>query len=108
MNSFRLSRVTLFSLLLAMLLAIFIWSAGESMRDDCSAYLAGNKSAPSSEYITTGSHTVVISCDNWLPRQTLTVQILCILELVLVVVFIFSLLQDARSSLAMRGRGVVK
>ena len=97
MSDFRISRVTLFSLLLAMTLAMGIWSASENKRDACSAYLAGDKTAPSSEYIITGSHTVVVSCNDWLPRQSLAVQILCILELLLIVVFVFNLLQDGRS-----------
>jgi hypothetical protein len=105
MNELRLSRVTIFSLLFALLLGLAIWSHTQARRDDCSSYLAGDKRAPSSEYVVSGSHTVVVPCNQWLPRQPVRVQVLCLLDLLTVVVFAFNLLQDLRGSVKNRMPG---
>jgi hypothetical protein len=94
-----ISRVTLFSFLLALLLAsgIRLWYIGQ--RDECARFLAGDKRFPASQVVVEGTRSVVVPCTQWLPRQPLEVQTLCLLDLVLVVVFAMNGLADARDSL---------
>jgi hypothetical protein len=94
-SSFPLSRVTLFSFLLALMLAAGIRLSTLGLQDGCSAYLAGNKGAPAAEYVVTGTRTVVVPCDQWLPRQPTWVQLSCLLELVLIVTFVLNGLGNA-------------
>ena len=94
MNRFTISRVTLFSFLLALLLAVGIRMWTDAQRDDCARYLAGDATAPASELVVMGSRTVVVSCNQWLPRQPVKVQMLCLLELVLAAVFLMNALHD--------------
>jgi hypothetical protein len=104
-----ISRVTILSLLLALLLAAGIWRWSVVQRDECSAYLAGDKMAPSTMYVVTGTRTVVIPCDDWLERQPGKVQLLCLVDFVLVVMFGLNALQDARGWFVMwrRRRGMI-
>ena len=99
-----ISRVTIFSLLLALLLAAGIWRWSAVQRDACSPYLGGDRMAPSTMYVVTGTRTVVIPCDDWLERQPGRVQLLCLVDFVLVVMFGLNALQDARGWFAMRRR----
>jgi len=99
-----ISRVTIFSFLLALLLGVGIRLRTQGQRDGCAAYLAGDARAPATEYVVDGSRTVVVSCHEWLPRQTQRVQLLCLLDLVLVVVFLLNTPQDARRWFGMRQR----
>jgi hypothetical protein len=89
-----ISRVTIFAFLLALLLGLWIRQQGHT--DGCAAYLAGDKTAPSTVYVVTGTRTVEVSCDEWLPRQTERVQLLCLLEVLLVAMFLLNGLLDAR------------
>jgi hypothetical protein len=91
-----ISRVTIFSLLLALMLGVGIRLRTQGQRDGCAAYLAGDKTAPATVYVVTGTRTVIVSCDEWLPRQTERVQLLCVLELLLVGVFVVHAWGDAR------------
>ena len=95
--SFRISRMTIFSLLLALLLATGIrrWYLGQ--RDDCRRYLAGDASFPSAQVVVSGNRTIVVPCDQWWMRQPTIVQMLCLLDLLLAVVFVVNALQDARA-----------
>jgi hypothetical protein len=99
-----ISRVTLFSFLLTLLLAAGIWRWDVGHRDDCAAYLAGDKTAPATEYVVSGTRTIVVPCDIWLPRQPEKVQMLCLLDFVLGVVFLLNALQDARGWFETRRR----
>jgi hypothetical protein len=96
MSSFTLARVTIYSLLLALLLAagIRLWNIGR--RDACSAFLAGDIRAPASMYVVTGARTIVVPCSQWLPRQPLSIQILCLVDLIMLIVFVMNLLGDLR------------
>ena len=85
-----ISRQTIVTLLLALLLGFGLkfWALGQ--RDDCDDYLTGDKSAPASQMVESGSRSVEVPCDAWIPRQSLWVQILCLLELVVIIVFAIS------------------
>jgi hypothetical protein len=109
-QSFRISKVTLFSSLLALLLALMIRLNTQDRRDACSAYLEGDKDAPPAEYVVSGTRTIVVPCDSWLPRQPVNIQVLCLVNLVLAAVAVLNGLQDARAAFARRrqsglGRG---
>ena len=99
-----ISRVTLFSFLLALLLATWIrlWTVGQ--RDECARFLAGDKSYPASQVVVEGTRTVVVPCKQWLPRQPVAVQVLCLVDLLLTVLFAMNALADARDGLARRRR----
>ena len=95
-----ISRVTLFSFLLALLLAsgIRLWSVEQ--RDECARFLAGDKSYPASQVVVEGTRTVIVPCKQWLPRQPLAVQVLCLVDLLLAALFAMNALADAREGLA--------
>jgi hypothetical protein len=99
-----ISRVTIFSLLLSLMLGIGIWSWSSGQRDACSAYLAGNKTAQSSEYVASGTRLITVPCSDWLMRQPQRVQLLCLANLGLVAVFVLNALGDLRDWFAMRRR----
>ena len=104
-----MSRVTLVSLLLAVMLAIGIHLWTMQQRDACSPYLSGDTKAPQSEWVMEGSREVEVSCRNWIERQSLTVQILCMLDGVIVILFLVNALSDLKEWLEARQRmgGVV-
>jgi hypothetical protein len=79
--------VTAISFLAALLLTagMYLWNAGQW--DDCARYLAGERWLPSSQIVDTGNHQIEVPCEQWLPRQPLTLQFLCLLDLILLVVF---------------------
>ena len=91
-----ISRQTIVTLLLALLLGFGLkfWALGQ--RDDCDDYLAGDKSAPASQVVEAGSRSVDVPCEAWIPRQSQWVQILCLLELAVIVVFTISFVGDVR------------
>jgi hypothetical protein len=89
-----ISRVTLFSLLLALMLGagIRLWDARHL--DNCSLYMAGDKTLPASEMVVSGSREIEVPCSDWIMRQTLTMQVLCLVDLVLGVLFFLNALAD--------------
>jgi hypothetical protein len=95
-SAFRISRVTLFSLLFALLLGAWIWRWNVGQSNDCARYLAGDKTFPPSQIVVSGTRTIVVPCEYWLPRQPERVQALCLLDLVLAVVFVMNGLLDLR------------
>ena len=99
-----ISRATLYSLLLGLLLTsgIYLWYDGH--RDDCSRYLAGDPRAQTSEWVVSGTRMIEVPCNEWFIRMPLTVQVLCLMDLVLGVVFVLNALSDAQKWLAMRRR----
>ena len=99
-----ISRVTLFSLLLGLMLAtgIRLWSG--SRQDDCSRFLAGDKTAPRSEWVVSGTRTIEVSCNDWTMRQPLRIQVLCLLDVVVLVLFVLNALADVRDQTEMRRR----
>lgn len=102
MIPFALSKVTLYSLLLGLMLAsgIGVWDAGQT--DNCARYLAGDKSQPATQTVISGSRLVVVPCTNWIGRQPLWVQVLCLVDGALGVLFVLNLLSDLRAWLQMR------
>jgi hypothetical protein len=99
-----ISRITIFSLLLSLMLAIGIWSWSSGRRDACAAYLAGDKTAQSSEYVASGSRLIAVPCKDWTMRQPLRIQLLCLANLGLVIVFMLNAAGDLRDWLAVRRR----
>jgi hypothetical protein len=99
-----ISRVTIFSLLLSLMLALGIWNWSSGRRDACAAYLAGNKSAQSSEYVASGSRLIAVPCRDWIMRQPLRVQLLCLADLGIALVFVLNAAGDLRDWLAARTR----
>jgi hypothetical protein len=99
-----ISRVTLFSLLLGLMLAIGIWMWSDAQHDACFAYLNGNKSAQSVEYVASGTRMIAVPCDDWVMRQPLRVQLLCLVDLCLGAVFVLNSLGDLRDWFVMRRR----
>jgi hypothetical protein len=72
---------------LALLLTtgIYLWNAEHW--DDCTRYLSGEKWLPSSQTVDAGGQQMEVPCELWLPRQSLTLQLLCLGDLILLVVF---------------------
>jgi hypothetical protein len=99
-----ISRVTLFSLLLALLLAVGIRLWYDGQRDACTPYLAGDAGAQKSEWVMSGTRTIEVSCDDWIMRQPLRVQVLCLLDAALTVLFVMNALSDLREWLEFRRR----
>jgi hypothetical protein len=99
-----ISRVTLFSLLLALMLGAGIRLRDAQQRDPCSLYMAGDKTAPPSEYVVSGTRQIVVPCNSWFLRQPLSVQVLCLLDAFLSIVFLFNALSDLKQWFQMRRR----
>ena len=97
-----ISRVTLFSLLLGLMLATGIRYWSDGLRDNCARYMAGDKSLPASEWVVSGTRTIEVPCSDWIMRQPMRVQLLCLLDLVLAVVFVLNALADLRDWLEIR------
>jgi hypothetical protein len=99
-----MSRVTLFSLLLALLLGfgIRLWTDGQ--RDACTPYLSGDTRAQKSEWVISGTRQIEVPCTDWFMRQPLRVQILFLLDVVLAVLFMLNALSDLREWRQMRRR----
>jgi hypothetical protein len=99
-----ISRVTLFSLLLGLMLAMGIRLWSEKQTDACTPYLAGERPAQASEYVASGTRLIEVRCSDWFMRQPLRVQVLCLLDLALAVVFVLNALSDLREWLESRRR----
>lgn len=101
-----ISRVTLYSLLLCLLLGVGLrrWSLAHP--DSCDLYLAGNKKLPSSEYVISGTRQIAVPCNQWLLRQPEWMQVLCLVDLVLAAVFFVNTAGDFRTFLSSRRRRV--
>jgi hypothetical protein len=89
-----ISRMTLISFLAALLLAIglYLWNANHW--DDCARYLAGETWLPSSQTVDSGAQQIDVPCEQWFPRQPVTLQLLCLGDLILLVVFSLIALAD--------------
>jgi hypothetical protein len=99
-----ISRVTLFLLLLGLMLGLGIRLWSEGQRDACAPYLEGNKSAMASEYVPSGTRLIAVPCRDWIMRQSLRIQILCLLDLVLAALFVLNALADLQAWLRSRRR----
>lgn len=96
----RVSKITLGSLLLALLLGVGILRWSLQHTDDCTRFLAGDQNAPSSQLVVTGTREVIIPCRVWLPRQPVAVQVLCLFNLLLAVVFVLRAAGDIKAHFA--------
>ena len=99
-----ISRVTLFSFLLTLMLASAIWLWNDGHPDDCAQTMSATGSMPASEYVISGTRQIVVPCNDWIMRQSLNVQILCLLDVVLAIVFLLNALSDLREGLQARRR----
>jgi hypothetical protein len=90
-----ISRLTLFSLLLGLMLGLGIYMHSQSEHDRCSAYPPGGVQ-PRSEYVITGERQVEVPCSEWFLRQSLVVQILFVTDILLGFVFAVNVLADLR------------
>lgn len=99
-----ISRVTIYSLLLALMLGLGIrlWDAQHP--DDCALYNAGDRSMPSSVVVLSGTRQIEVPCNDWIMRQTLRLQLLCLVDFVIFVVFFFNALSDFQQWMQMRRR----
>lgn len=95
-----ISQRTIFSLLLTLLLMISIYAWSGQHRDECTAYLRGDLKAPATQAVDVGRGAIDVPCTSWLPRQPRGVQVLCLLDVALGVVFALSVWDDR-----MRARG---
>jgi hypothetical protein len=101
---FAISRITLFSLLVGLLLAtgLRIWYVDRN--DACTRYMAGDKSLPASEWVITGTQRIEIPCSHWLERMPLGVQLLCLCDGALATIFLLNGAADTRAWLQARRR----
>ena len=88
-----ISRRTITCLLLAAMifLGLRLWILGHY--DPCQALMPGG-TTPASVMVESGDRSVEMPCEWWLPRQPDIVQILCLLDLVVMVVFGLSVWRD--------------
>jgi hypothetical protein len=89
-----ISQKTIFSLLLALLLAGCIKAYTLRLQNPCDAYLAGQASAPSTVVKNTEGRAVEIPCSSWFLRQPRGVQAWCMFDGVLGVIFLISAWAD--------------
>jgi hypothetical protein len=99
-----ISRTSLILLFLATLLGFWIWHWNLGHADACSAYLGGDKMAPATMYVQTGTRSIVVPCDQWLMRMPGKVQLLCLVEFGLVLIFVVNALGDVRDGFEARRR----
>jgi hypothetical protein len=99
-----ISKVTLFSFLLMLLLAmgIRLWTLEHV--DPCAAYLSGDKTALPWQMMAMDKRAVPVPCSVWWARQPQGIQILCLLDIALAAVFLMNALGDLRDMLTRRRR----
>lgn len=97
-----ISRVTLYSLLLCLLLGAGLRRWSFTHPDNCDRYLAGEKKLPSAEYVISGTRQIVVPCDQWLLRQPQWMQILCLVDLILAVIFLMNAAGDFKNFITRR------
>jgi hypothetical protein len=94
----------LYSLLFGLMLGLGIRLWDAQQRDDCALYNAGDRSVPASVMVISGSRQIEVPCNDWIMRQPLKVQLLCLVDLIIGVVFFFNALSDLQQWLRMRRR----
>jgi hypothetical protein len=101
-----ISRRTIFSLLLALLILFGLRAALLGHRDDCDAIMPITHQKPVSVYVESGTRTVEMPCTMWLPRQPVWVQMVCLVDFAVMIVFLLSVWRDCSRWLERRrGRG---
>jgi len=96
-----ISRVTIFSLLLGLMLGLGIFLHANGERDRCNSYPAGGV-PPNSETVVSGTREIEASCSDWWIRQPIEIQILCIGDAGLGLIFALNALTDLRRSIQWR------
>ena len=89
-----ISRRTIFALLVCLLLAggIKAWSVQHV--DACTGFLQGQRAAPATAVVATGDRSVEVPCTSWFLRQSIGMQMLCFLDVLLGVIFLVWLAAD--------------
>lgn len=96
-----ISRVTIFSLLLGLMLGLGIDMHAKGEHDRCNTYPAGGV-APKTEYVVTGTREVEVPCGDWWMRQPMWMQIACMADAGLGMMFAVNALLDLRRWLRWR------
>lgn len=98
----RLSRATLYSLLLLLLTAggLGIWFA--NLNDACTHVPEANVGS-ATELVLTGSRLVEVSCRNWIARMPPEMQLFALAACVIAVVFLVSAISDLHRWMQIRG-----
>jgi hypothetical protein len=104
MREFGISRVTLFSFLLAAMLGLGLRMWNDGHKDACSAFLRGEPKAPATMYVVSGTRTIEVPCRQWFVRMPMRVQMIFLAELGLAAVFVLNALGDFREWLERRSR----
>lgn len=101
-ESLRISRVTLFSLLLALLLWAGIALRNARQKDECTRYLAGDSTAPATQTVVSGTRVIEVPCTDWINRQPEVMQLLCLVDVLLFVMFALNAAADVRAWVRLR------
>jgi hypothetical protein len=89
-----ISRKTLLSLLVALLLAGCIKAYTLSLHNPCEAYLAGQRDAPETVVVNPQGRAYQVPCNQWFLRQPPSVQVLCLADGGVFIVFLFNAVAD--------------
>jgi hypothetical protein len=89
-----ISRRTIFSLLLALMILLCLRAWLIQHPDNCDRYMAGDRTVPSSVYIQMGGRRAEVPCEDWLLRKPAGVQAVCLLDAVVAVVFLLGVWGD--------------
>jgi hypothetical protein len=93
-----LTRRTIYSLLLTILLFLGLRLYTLGRVDDCTPWLHGERGASPTQLIYLGERAVEVPCRSWLPRQPPGILIACLLDAALAVVFLLSCIFDFAES----------
>ena len=96
-----ISRITIFSFLLGLMLGLGIFLHAKGERDRCNSYPAGGV-PPKSETVVSGTREIQAPCSDWWIRQPSEIQVLCIADLGLALIFCVNALIDVRRSIQWR------
>ena len=88
-----ISRQTIFSLLLALLVGVGIFAWNGAKRDECDVS-GPDRGAVQVPVGQSGRKVLLVNCNEWLPRQPVKVQAWCFVDVALGVVFGMSMLVD--------------
>ena len=91
-----ISRTTIYSLLLGLILALALFMRITRERDRCNTYPAGGI-PPRTEYVVSGTRQFEISCSDWWMRRPQSTQILLIVDIGLGMIFVLFAAGDLRS-----------
>ena len=72
-------------------LGVRLWNLNH--RDPCQALMPGN-TLPTTVLVDTGTRTVEMPCNVWLPRQPELLQLACLLDVTVFTVFLLSVWRD--------------